>query len=90
MFGQTAKPIPPSSSKLLGTFCRLGAMEDLSHWQLLAVADNFLPLDSHPVRPVHTTTLGNDMTDKVLGKWLYGPCGNMEKDFFFFLKSHLF
>lgn len=53
---------------------------DLSHWQLLAVADNFLPVDSHPVRPVHTTTLANDMTDKVLDEWLYTTCGNREKD----------
>lgn len=55
-------------------------MEDLSHRQLLAVADNFLPLDPHPVRPVHTTTLSNDMTDKVPAKLLYAMCGNMKKD----------
>lgn len=80
MLSQTAKPTPPSADKLLSAFCRLGAMEDLSHRQLLAVADNFLLLDSHPVRPVHTTTLSNDMTDTVLCKWLYAMCGDTEKD----------
>lgn len=59
---------------------QLEAMEGLSHRRLFVVADNFLRLDSHPVRPVHTTTLSNDMTDKVLGKWLHAVCGNMERD----------
>lgn len=81
VFSQTAKPPLSSSDKLFSAFFRLGMMGgDLSHWQLLAVADNFLPVDSHPVRPVHTTTFANDMTDKVLDEWLYTTCGNTEKD----------